>query len=460
MTQIQKNIVKASVVIMLLFLILIIAFLINIGLSDKLINSPYNKRLKELRETTQIGSIYDTNQILLAGSVDGYRTYNSNEIMRSAHAHLIGDTYGYCPTGADISFASILLGYNESLVSTITRQIKDVERSGENIQLTVDCRLNVFAYDLLKDYSGAIVVQDYSTGEILCMVSSPVFDPETIIEDLSVNMEKDAFVNRAIQGQYVPGSLFYIVTAGAAIEYIDDIQERDFFCNGSYLVDDESIACENAHGSLSLEEAFTTSCDTVFAQLGVELGAKKLTNFAEQLKFNYDFNYSDLSLYSSNISVSTKEEDAAFAYAAIGQHEDTVSPLHMSMIAGAIANDGIMMTPNLLKSFGNKLVSQKHGLRIISNDTVKVLQEYMGNNISLNEDTSTDGYSVDICCKEGVAIASTDNSLYPNSWFLGYINDDNHPLVICVITEQSFIDENVSSAMGKSVLEYAYSIGY
>ena len=88
MTQIQKNIIKASVVIMLLFFIIIIAFLVNLGQSDKLINSPYNKRLNVLRETTVIGSIYDTNNILLAGSQDGERTYHSSLTMRSAVSHL------------------------------------------------------------------------------------------------------------------------------------------------------------------------------------------------------------------------------------------------------------------------------------------------------------------------------------------------------------------------------------
>jgi len=84
MTQTQKNIIKASVVIMILFLLIIIAFLITLGQSDKLINSPYNKRLNELRKTTQIGSIYDTNSTLLAGYEDGERTYSSDSQVRNA----------------------------------------------------------------------------------------------------------------------------------------------------------------------------------------------------------------------------------------------------------------------------------------------------------------------------------------------------------------------------------------
>lgn len=461
MTKIQKNIIKASVFLMLLFVVIIIAFLINLGLSDKLINSPYNKRLNELRETTQIGSIYDTNNVLLAGSEDSQRAYHNNSTMRISHSHLIGDTYGYCPTGADIRFGSILLDFKETFFSTVSEQIKDVQKSGDDIGLTVDCRLNILAYDLMKDYSGAVVVQDYTTGEILCMVSTPAFDPATLIEDLSISMENDAFVNRAIQGQYAPGSLFHIVTAGAALEYIDDTQTRLYNCDSSITIDNETISCASAHGMITLDEAFALSCDTVFAQLGVELGAKKLTSFAEQLKFNYDFNYSDIALYPSNISVSKKEENAAFAYAAIGQHEDIVSPMHIAMIAGAVANDGMMMTPSLLKSIDDNLVSKnKYGTRIISTETALILQSYMLQNVSYGSGSGAISAIVDICGKDGIAISSTDESLYPNAWFVGYINDVNHPLVISVITEQTYVDENTSVIIGKSILEYAFSIGY
>ena len=117
MTQTQKNIIKASVVIMLLFFVLIIAFLINLGYSDKLINSPYNNRLDDIRETTIIGSINDRNNIVLAGSSGTERIYHNSQTMRNAVSHLIGDTYGYCPTGAEITFASILLNYNETFLA-------------------------------------------------------------------------------------------------------------------------------------------------------------------------------------------------------------------------------------------------------------------------------------------------------------------------------------------------------
>ena len=462
MHKVNKNIIRASVFIMILFLVLVVAFLINLfTMSNRLLNSPYNKRLNVLRESTIIGSIYDTNNVLLAGTTeDGKRAYSENEIMRSAVSHLIGDTYGYCPTGADIQFASILLDYNESLISKIKRQINGTPHSGDDIQLTVDCRLNIFAYDKIKGYKGAVVVQDYTTGEILCMVSSPAFDPETIIQDLEINTENEAFVNRAIQGQYAPGSLFHIITAGAAIENIDGILSRKFSCESFIKIDDEKITCDDAHGYITIKQAYAQSCDVIFAQLGVDLGAENLTKFAEQLKFNHNFNYSDILLYPSSINVSKNEEDAAFAYAAIGQHEDIVTPLHMSMIAGAIANDGIMMTPSLLKAVDGQIISNGgHGTRIIAEDTNMILQSFMQGSMSAQ---STDGNTdkFEVCCTDGVSVSSKDGSLYNNSWFLGYINNTEHPLVICMILEQSYIDSNPTPEIARDILEYAYSLGY
>ncbi|MBN2879208.1 MAG: hypothetical protein JXN65_06200 [Clostridia bacterium] len=455
MNQIQKNIIKASVVIMVLFAAVLVAFLINLSQSDKLINSPYNKRLKELRQSVEIGSIYDTNGILLAGYEEGERTYSSSETARNSVSHLIGDTYGYCPTGAEIQYASILLNSNESFLSTLSRTIRQTEKAGKDIDLTVDYRLNLFAYDLLKDYSGAVVVQDYTTGEILCMVSTPAFDPQSVIENLSYYMQEDAFVNRAIQGQYAPGSLFYLITAGAAYENIDAVSNRQYTCSGSYNIDNEILQCSSAHGNMNLDYAFQNSCSVFFADLGVELGAKKLTSFAEQLRFNKKLSYSDIELYPSSISVSPKEEAAAFAYAAIGQHEDIVSPLHMSMILGAVANDGKMMSPVLIKSIDSKEINHKSGSRVLSDDTDQFLKHLM----SLNAE-KIESSNISIFGTEGTAISSVDNSLYPNAWYMGYIDDPLHPLVICVITEQSYVDENVSAIIGKSILEHAYLIGY
>lgn len=460
MKDVKRNIIKASVVLMLLFITIIIAFLVNLGLTSTLVNSPYNKRLNELRENTEVGSIYDTNYILLAGTEDGQREYHENSTMRNAHSHLVGDTYGYCPTGCDINFASILLDTKSSVLSTITQLIKDENRTGDDIELTVDSRLNIFAYDLMEDYSGAVVIQDYTTGEILCMVSTPAFDADDLIENIDEYNENDAFINRVIQGQYAPGSMFHIITAGAAIEYINDIENRNFTCDSIYAVDNELITCDIRHGNMDLEKAFATSCDTVFAELGVELGANRLVNFSEQLLFNKDFNYSDIVLYPSSITVNAKEEDAAFAYTAIGQHETLISPLHLNMIVGAIANDGIMMTPNLLKAVDGNDIFKSHGTRILTNDTAQTLQEYLASCVSLGSANMAYSDMFTISGKDAAAISSTDGSLYPNAWFAGYIENPEHPLVICVITEQSYVDENVSAVIAKRLLEYAYTIGY
>ena len=133
----------------------------------------------------------------------------------------------------------------------------------------------------------------------------------------------------------------------------------------------------------------------------------------------------------------------------------------MSMIAGAIANNGIMMSPGLLKSIdGKDVYRNNNGVRVLSESTAAILQDYMHKNILYGNGSAAQSNSIDICGKDGTAISSVDNSLYPNSWFLGYINDNEHPIVVSIILEQSYVDENPAVLIGKNLLEYAYSIGY
>lgn len=138
-----------------------------------------------------------------------------------------------------------------------------------------------------------------------------------------------------------------IVTASAALEEGIDLS---YECTGECIIEGQKITCPGgAHGSLTLESAFTKSCNTYFANLSVKIGASRLKKQAEKFGFNQEFRFSgdELELYSSNFEVTNNEGD--IAWAGVGQYNDLVTPLHAAMIAGSIANDGVMMEPKLLK---------------------------------------------------------------------------------------------------------------
>ena len=132
--------------------------------------------------------------------------------------------------------------------------------------------LNEIAYDALDGHSGTVAVYNYETGDVICMVSSPSFDPADP-PDLSESDEgyEGVYINRFLSSVYTPGSVFKIVTAAAAIENIDDIYERDFECSGSLDVGGDSVTCTSAHGSLKFEDALAVSCNCAFAQLALEI---------------------------------------------------------------------------------------------------------------------------------------------------------------------------------------------
>lgn len=304
-------------------------------------------------------------------------------------------------------------------------------------------------------YDGAVVLIDYTTGEILSMVSLPDFDP-TAIDPRQEHggASNDSLVNRCTIGQYSPGSIFYIATLGAAIDYLDDYETMTYVCTGSCKIDDIVVECDTAHGTMTIEDAFVYDCATVMARVGVDIGAAKMSRYARQLLFNKRFDYRNIYMASSTFDVPIWEEDDGVANAAIGQHDDIVTPLHIAMLVGALANDGYLMDPVLLGKINKRPVNMdKYGMRIFSKIAVEELSYLMG----ISSDRSSD--SVEIVGKSGLATVHSEDILLPNGWFVGYIDDASHPLAVCVVTENSG-DSDISAQVARDVMEYAVIMGY
>ena len=187
----------------------------------------------------------------------------------------------------------------------------------------------------------------YKTGEILAMTSTPGFDPKNM-DDADLSPESSVLVNRAIQGRYVPGSIFKVVTLTAALN--NGITERwGYTCDGTLELEGDTITCPSEHGEQTLEEAFANSCNCAFAQLGVELGADKLVSTAQSMGFYKETMYKDFTLYASKLGITSDSRESEIGWAAIGQDKDTVTPMQMCMIAASIANGGIVKEPRLVK---------------------------------------------------------------------------------------------------------------
>ena len=180
-------------------------------------------------------------------------------------------------------------------VNAFGRIMKEIERTdgipGERVDLTIDARLQSKAFDLFGEESGAAVLLDVNTGEILAFVSTPSFDPNVMAQGLSnemwnslVNDEKKPLSNKALAGQYSPGSTFKMIVALAGLESGAIKPESRSFCAGKMFLGSHAFHCwkEHGHGYIDVVEALQHSCDIFFYETAQKLGIEKIAEMARR----------------------------------------------------------------------------------------------------------------------------------------------------------------------------------
>ena len=258
---------------------LILAALLGIGLAffcfrfvadgDDWASYPYNRHLYNNQGVLKGGTIIDSRGVVLSTlSEDGERVYNEDGTIRRATLHAVGDPAGNIGAGALTAFADKLSGYN-----LLTGAYSPLG-TGNSVYLTIDSELNRVAYEALGGQNGTVGVYNYKTGEILCMVSAPTFDPDDPPNIAADDPAWDGvYVNRLLSANSIPGSIFKVVTLNAAIENIPDLFQRKWNCTGSVEIGGDTVTCPYAHGEQDIESALANSCNGVFGQLAVELGS-------------------------------------------------------------------------------------------------------------------------------------------------------------------------------------------
>ena len=229
-------------------------------------SSAFNRHLYNSSGELASGTVLDRDGDVLSEVVDGRRTYYDSATVRKATLHAVGDLQGNIGTGALNAFADKLTGYS------LLNGAFGAQR-GNDLYLTIDARYNYTAYEALGGRSGTVAVYNYETGEILCMVSAPSYDPLNVPEDIATNDRYEgAYLNRFLSSTFTPGSVYKTVTLAAALEEIPDLAERTWTCSGSVQIGDETIICSGTHGEQDIAAAFANSCNVAFAQIAQELG--------------------------------------------------------------------------------------------------------------------------------------------------------------------------------------------
>ena len=225
------------------------------------------------------GMVVDRSGNVLLDMTSG-RTYSSDAQTRKSTLHWVGDRSGAISAGAVTHYSSALMNYD--LVNGV---YKGTDGNGVE-QLTISTRVQNAALNALNGRKGTVAVYNYKTGEILCAVTSPTYDPDNVpnIEADTSGAYKGVYLNRFLQSSYPPGSIFKVVTAAAALDCVPDIESRTFTCYGEYAYGKQKITCERAHGTTDMKQALAVSCNCAFAQIAELVGRKNMERYVAQFQ--------------------------------------------------------------------------------------------------------------------------------------------------------------------------------
>ena len=430
-----------------------------------------NPRVRAQKKTVLAGDIMDRNHVLLAHTnEDGERVYQADEASRMAVVHVIGDQQNNVSNAVESFQTNYLYGFQSSFSDLLGSLISGKQRRGDTVTLTIDSRLctaiaNSFASNPNSACKrGAAVVMNYKTGEVLGEVSLPGYDPMNLTDEVKASAASP-FWNRATQAVYPPGSTFKTVTTASALENITGIEDIDFDClTGDLDFGEHTISDYQSehHGTIKLRQAFIESCNKMYATIALNLGNAKLLQTAQAFGFNDNFLFRDLVVENSSFPA-VADSDYALAASGFGQSAVAATPMHMCMIAAAVANNGVMMEPRLLQGVtgpagGTRATFQSKVYRTaMTPETAATLQSYMRAVVTSGTGRRAAVNGMTICGKTGTADSNLGGEPVTYGWFIGYCADAETPYALAVLVEH--IDPNTSGGttaapIARDIFEY------
>ena len=394
------------------------------------------------------GTVVDREGILLLDQSDG-GVYSENELLRRAVLHWVGDREGNIHAPVVSYYAEELAGYD------LVNGVYSYGGVGGQAKLTLSAKIQMAALEAMGDHVGTIAVYNYRTGELLCAVTTPTFDPDDLpdIAGDTTGIYEGVYLNRFLQSVYIPGSIFKIATTAAVLESSDQILDMTFVCTGKYEFGVDRVTCERVHGEVDLKTAMQESCNCAFAQIALHIGAEELDRYVHQFRLTDRLSFDGITTAGGNFKV-IGEAKVNLAWSAIGQHLDQINPCRFMTFVGAVANDGVMVEPYVVENVSSDGVSYqaqtKETGRIMSEETAKLLQEYMRNNV-VNNYGADNFPGLTVCAKTGTG--EVDGDKKSNAMFAGFVADEEYPLAFIVAVENGGYGKKVCIPIIQKVLE-------
>ena len=395
------------------------------GELDERADNPY--RLEQQRLVDR-GRIISADKIILAESVmyreKGKKYYRRYYPQGSLAAQVVGyATPQQGATGLEQQYNRYLAGSYGT--GAILDRLRQETKDGADIRLTLDTRVQKTAEALLSGRRGAVVAIEPKTGKVLALASSPAFDLNEVSSDFASIRKQDGapLLNRSTGGLYPPGSTFKVVTATAALG-------------------------KAKYGLHNLTDALTFSINTTFAQIGDQLGGRKLGREMNRFGFARP---TEIDLPSGEVAVSGRyragkilpndQRDEDSARIAIGQENLQVTPLQMAMVAGAVANGGRMMRPYLMRRAITRdgvVVKQQRPEEIDSVASAYVASE-VGRMMQsvVSEGTGTEAGLSGLSVAGKTGTAETGDPERNQAWFIGYAPAEDPQVAVAVVIEDT-----------------------
>jgi len=364
--------------------------------------------------------------------VGASKNYSDDHTTRMSTLHWLGDRQGNIVSRVISEYAADMSGYD------VVDGVYDFSGVGGTMELTLSVRAQNAAYNALAGRKGTVAVYNYETGEILCAVTTPSFDPDVAFDLTAVDPQQyeGVYLNRFIQSSYIPGSIFKVVTTAAALDCVPDIEQMTFSCTGILEYGEEKVSCEHAHGNQDLKGALANSCNCAFAQIAELVGKKRMTEYVQQFGITDPLSFDGITTAKGNYDVS----DAApvsFAWSCIGQYTDQINPCRFMTFMGAIAADGAAAQPYLVShvtgggetTYSARIQQMKP---IMSSEVAGKLREYMRRNVELVYGAGNFP-GLTVCAKSGTSQLGGGQT--SNAMFAGFVTDPQYPQAFIAVIE-------------------------
>jgi len=487
---VNRQIARLGVVALLLIVALIVATTYwqtwaSAGLADRQDNSIQRVAQFKIKR----GLIYagDGKTVLAANTkkkVGGQTLYFRTYPTHGLAAHAVGySTIARSRAGierAENDYLTASNGNLNSAVRTTLDKLQGVTVRGNNVVLTLNVKAQKVAESLLRGKCGAAVALDPQTGAVLAIASSPSYDPNLIESNFAKAQKAPGskcgapLLDRATQGLYPPGSTFKVVTTVAALDTGAFRPDSSFvdpgYCEeyGRRISNAGNPEAPETFGRLTLATALQHSVNSVYCNIGKQLGAGPILDYAERFGF---YSKPPLDLPAPERAASGLYKNGSLwkpsdpktqvdpGRLAFGQERMLVTPLQMAMVAATVANDGVLMRPQLVKRITSPSGSTISKLRpdklqrVMKPQTAAQVTAMMESVVTGGTGTGAQISGVRVAGKTGTAETGQNNVYVP--WFVAFAPADHPRVAVAVVVEDVYrgFGGSVSAPIAKQIME-------